>query len=60
MLRKSLIIAAIVLLIGMAAGALLYAVEEWSLPLTGEVIVLDPGHGGLDGGASHETILEKT
>ncbi|MDZ5713690.1 N-acetylmuramoyl-L-alanine amidase CwlD [Jeotgalibacillus haloalkalitolerans] len=59
MLRKSIILAAIVLLVGLGAGALLYAVEEWSLPLTGEVIVLDPGHGGLDGGASYETILEK-
>ncbi|MRG88064.1 N-acetylmuramoyl-L-alanine amidase CwlD [Salinibacillus xinjiangensis] len=34
--------------------------ESWSLPLSGKVIVLDPGHGGVDGGAvgSDET-LEK-
>ncbi|MCT2536566.1 N-acetylmuramoyl-L-alanine amidase CwlD [Aquibacillus koreensis] len=25
--------------------------ESWSLPLSGKVIVLDPGHGGVDGGA---------
>jgi len=25
--------------------------SEWSLPLSGKVIVLDPGHGGEDGGA---------
>lgn len=25
--------------------------NEWSLPLSGKVIVLDPGHGGPDGGA---------
>lgn len=25
--------------------------ESWSLPLSGETIVLDPGHGGPDGGA---------
>jgi len=25
--------------------------EAWSLPLTGKTIVLDPGHGGPDGGA---------
>lgn len=32
----------------------------WSLPLTGKVIVIDPGHGGIDGGASSkEGILEK-
>ncbi|WP_386064504.1 N-acetylmuramoyl-L-alanine amidase CwlD [Thalassobacillus hwangdonensis] len=34
--------------------------QSWSLPLAGKVIVLDPGHGGPDGGAvgSDET-LEK-
>ncbi|MDL4841421.1 N-acetylmuramoyl-L-alanine amidase CwlD [Aquibacillus rhizosphaerae] len=34
--------------------------DSWSLPLSGKVIVLDPGHGGVDGGAvgSDET-LEK-
>jgi len=25
--------------------------NEWALPLSGKVIVLDPGHGGKDGGA---------
>jgi len=35
------------------------AIEEWQMPLAGKVIVLDPGHGGADGGASYETILEK-
>ncbi|CQR48478.1 Germination-specific N-acetylmuramoyl-L-alanine amidase precursor [Paraliobacillus sp. PM-2] len=25
--------------------------DSWSLPLAGQVIVLDPGHGGVDGGA---------
>ncbi|ATF10789.1 N-acetylmuramoyl-L-alanine amidase CwlD [Brevibacillus sp. HB1.4B] len=25
--------------------------QAWSLPLTGTVIAIDPGHGGLDGGA---------
>ncbi|MFB1052031.1 N-acetylmuramoyl-L-alanine amidase CwlD [Paraliobacillus sp. JSM ZJ581] len=25
--------------------------DSWSLPLAGQVIVLDPGHGGADGGA---------
>ncbi|GGD26597.1 N-acetylmuramoyl-L-alanine amidase CwlD [Pontibacillus salipaludis] len=34
--------------------------QTWSLPLAGKVIVIDPGHGGVDGGAvgSDET-LEK-
>lgn len=33
---------------------------EWSLPLSGKVIVLDPGHGGEDGGAvSRDGLVEK-
>ncbi|WP_096202076.1 N-acetylmuramoyl-L-alanine amidase CwlD [Bacillus sp. FJAT-45350] len=32
----------------------------WQLPLSGKVIVLDPGHGGIDGGASSKAgLLEK-
>nr|WP_255437766.1 N-acetylmuramoyl-L-alanine amidase CwlD [Thalassobacillus sp. CUG 92003] len=34
--------------------------QTWSLPLTGKVIVLDPGHGGPDGGAvGADDTLEK-
>jgi N-acetylmuramoyl-L-alanine amidase len=33
--------------------------ESWHLPLTGKVILLDPGHGGPDGGAGDESALEK-
>ncbi|WP_209125345.1 N-acetylmuramoyl-L-alanine amidase CwlD [Alkalihalobacillus sp. BA299] len=34
--------------------------STWQLPLSGKVIVLDPGHGGPDGGAvSKEGLLEK-
>ncbi|NLZ52278.1 MAG: cell wall hydrolase [Thermoanaerobacteraceae bacterium] len=29
------------------------------LPLSGKVIVIDPGHGGIDGGTSFNNILEK-
>lgn len=32
----------------------------WTLPLSGKIIALDPGHGGVDGGAvSKEGIIEK-
>lgn len=34
--------------------------DSWSLPLAGQVIVLDPGHGGVDGGAvGDDQTLEK-
>ncbi|MBU8880193.1 N-acetylmuramoyl-L-alanine amidase CwlD [Bacillus sp. FJAT-29790] len=33
--------------------------ESWNLPLTGKIILLDPGHGGPDGGAGDEDALEK-
>lgn len=34
--------------------------STWNLPLSGKVVVLDPGHGGIDGGAVSKTgMLEK-
>jgi N-acetylmuramoyl-L-alanine amidase len=33
--------------------------EQWSLPLSGKIIILDPGHGGPDGGAVGGDVLEK-
>jgi N-acetylmuramoyl-L-alanine amidase len=34
--------------------------NSWNLPLSGEVIILDPGHGGPDGGASYgKNIFER-
>lgn len=34
--------------------------DAWSTPLSGKVIVLDPGHGGKDGGAvSRDGLVEK-
>lgn len=47
-----------------AAAAFLYegvkpAFNDWRPPLTGMTIMIDPGHGGLDGGAGNEPALEK-
>jgi N-acetylmuramoyl-L-alanine amidase len=58
------------LLLAIAVAALLYifTYEElsdqsrssWSVPLSGKIIVLDPGHGGMDGGAvSKSGLVEK-
>ncbi|AEB22346.1 MULTISPECIES: N-acetylmuramoyl-L-alanine amidase CwlD [Bacillus] len=33
--------------------------RPWSLPLSGKIIYLDPGHGGPDGGATGSNHLEK-
>lgn len=33
--------------------------NSWNLPLSGEIILLDPGHGGPDGGAGSQDVLEK-
>jgi N-acetylmuramoyl-L-alanine amidase len=33
--------------------------NTWNLPLTGKVILIDPGHGGPDGGAGNKKALEK-
>jgi N-acetylmuramoyl-L-alanine amidase len=33
--------------------------NSWNLPLTGKIILLDPGHGGPDGGAGDKKALEK-
>ncbi|NNU85053.1 N-acetylmuramoyl-L-alanine amidase CwlD [Geobacillus sp. BMUD] len=33
--------------------------KSWNLPLSGRIIVLDPGHGGPDGGAVGGKALEK-
>ncbi len=35
------------------------ALKEESIPLLGKIIYLDPGHGGLDGGAQYKDIYEK-
>lgn len=33
--------------------------KPWNLPLSGKVILIDPGHGGPDGGAGDKNALEK-
>ncbi|MBM7694833.1 N-acetylmuramoyl-L-alanine amidase [Peribacillus deserti] len=33
--------------------------SPWSLPLSGKIIVIDPGHGGVDAGANNGPVLEK-
>ncbi|MFB4166100.1 N-acetylmuramoyl-L-alanine amidase CwlD [Alteribacillus sp. JSM 102045] len=36
------------------------SMTNWHLPLSGKVIILDPGHGGVDGGSSSKDgVLEK-
>lgn len=53
-------------LIGLLVGLVFYEVpaervtQYWSLPLAGQTIVLDAGHGGADGGAvSKQGVIEK-
>ena len=33
--------------------------NSWSLPLSGKIIYIDPGHGGADGGAENGDAVEK-
>lgn len=33
--------------------------RPWNLPLSGKIILIDPGHGGPDGGAGDKDALEK-
>lgn len=57
--------AAIGMLVLIAFGVYIYYAYEnsnasWNLPLSGKVIVVDPGHGGVDGGAvGQDEIVEK-
>lgn len=37
----------------------IHAIQKEELPLLGKVIYLDPGHGGLDGGAQYKDLYEK-
>ena len=33
--------------------------NAWNLPLSGKIVVLDAGHGGIDGGANINGVMEK-
>lgn len=35
------------------------SLSVWNLPLAGKIIMIDPGHGGPDGGAGDKTLWEK-
>ncbi|WP_280771512.1 N-acetylmuramoyl-L-alanine amidase CwlD [Salipaludibacillus daqingensis] len=65
MMKKwwGLIAVALVVAIGMAVIPLFKSTEDstgYGLPLSGKMVILDPGHGGIDGGASSKTgLLEK-
>ncbi len=34
-------------------------INSYGLPLNGRVVVIDPGHGGVDGGARRDGVIEK-
>lgn len=56
-------------LMSVAIGFFIYFIQErflekntwnaWNLPLTGRIIYIDPGHGGVDGGAENGEAVEK-
>lgn len=57
-MKKRIYIGAVLIgcLLLIVTGVYLYKTNvgsnaNWNLPLTGKVIVIDPGHGGVDGGA---------
>jgi len=59
---------AIVILVGWGLGIIIFWVTDLpnlmpvtgqKSPLAGEKIVVDPGHGGIDGGSSYGELLEK-
>lgn len=53
-------LALLIILIGQPVGSPVSTYSTWSLPLAGKTIVLDPGHGGVDGGAvGKDETLEK-
>ena len=64
-MRKWVIRGTILLAVGCLLIVLFYRFSSndswstWELPLSGKVIVIDPGHGGPDGGAVGGEVVEK-
>ena len=64
-MKKRIVFSLVIVVIGITIFSwrvdrmIITAVEQWGMPLSGKVIVIDPGHGGVDGGASYQEILEK-
>ena len=58
--KKAIIILAVLLFILILNYDVLtrHSWDHWNLPLAGRVIVLDPGHGGSDGGADSDNVQE--
>lgn len=58
--RKLFVISGILLLVIILNYEILsrHSLSHWNLPLSGRVIVLDPGHGAPDGGADAEGLYE--
>ncbi|MFT8363490.1 MAG: N-acetylmuramoyl-L-alanine amidase CwlD [Sporolactobacillus sp.] len=56
----SILAALIILLTGVHGLVERRASQNWTTPLAGRVIVVDAGHGGMDGGAVGGTVVEKT
>lgn len=58
-----LLAVAFVVAVGIGIAPLLISTEDstgYGLPLSGKMVILDPGHGGIDGGASSKAgLLEK-
>ncbi|MFC7394881.1 N-acetylmuramoyl-L-alanine amidase CwlD [Scopulibacillus cellulosilyticus] len=59
--KRLLLILGIILLIAFINYEILqrHSWSSWHLPLSGKVIVIDPGHGGPDGGAEGGDLKEK-
>lgn len=64
-MKKNIKIAALVVGLSLLFFILQYdfadndSLKPWNLPLSGQIILLDPGHGGVDGGAGDKDALEK-
>ena len=55
----ALISSIIVVVIFQYIFANMSSTKSWNLPLSGRIIIIDPGHGGPDGGAVGGDVLEK-